>query len=214
MTLCLVSLSACGNGDEIAVVLESRSGENVQRERLVISSSDFADLGLRKGEITPDGYDAVLAASARHSARKRALAMLGFGRCSAKRLSEKLAAKGVDRGIARETVARLASEGYLHGNEDALRDAEKNAAKLWGRKRIAADLRAKGYETEEIRWALDTMEEDGIDYAESCAERLRRSSVGMPDDPSQRQKVVASLMRAGFSLSEIREATEIFRNGK
>ena len=215
MTVAIVSLAARGNGDEIAVLFEMRRGEDCQRERLLISSSDLADLGLRVGECSSACFDAVLAVSERYAARKRALAMLGYGRCSARRLAQKLSAKGVDRAVARETVERLSAEGYLDGGEDALREAQRDAAKLWGEKRIAADLRAKGYEDEAVRWALSELEESGVDYVSSCVRRMERMSGEIfSDDPNERQKCVAALTRAGFSLSEIREAAQRLSDGE
>lgn len=214
MTVVIVSLSARGSGDEIAVLFEMRRGEDCQRERLLISSSDLADLGLRVGACSSACFDAVLAVSERYSARKRALAILGYGRCSARRLAQKLSAKGVDRAVARETVERLVSEGYLDGGEDALREAQRDVAKLWGEKRIAADLRAKGYEDEAVRWALSELEEDGVDYVSSCAKRMERMEGVFSDDPRERQKCVAALTRAGFSLSEIREASRRLSDGE
>ncbi len=208
MTVLLVSLSARGGGEEIAVTFEIRSGEHTQRETLVIGGADVADLGLVKGEVSPACYDAVLDASARHTLRKRALNMLSYGRCSRRRLVQKLCAKGAERDLAQKVAARLAEEGYLDEGADALREAERNFEKLWGERRIAADLRAKGYGDVAIKEALASLRENGADYEDACARRIRQAFGELPRDPKEKQKAIASLTRAGFSFSEICEGAK------
>ncbi len=207
MTVEIVALRAHGC-DEVAVTFEIRNGEDLQRERSILSASDFADLRLSKGIVSEDCMDAVLAASERYAARKRALHMLTYGRCSERRLAQKLRAKGVESSVANETAALLSSEGYLDGAEDALREAQRDLLKLWGERRIVADLRAKGYESESICDAVAALREE-TDFSEICAERVRRSFGGFSEDPRERKKQIASLERAGFSFSDIRRAAEL-----
>ena len=206
MTVEIVALRAHG-ADEVAVLFEIRSGEDVQKERAILSATDFADLRLAKGEVSLACMDAVIAVSDRYAARKRALAMLTFGRCSERRLVQKLRAKGVDLSVARETAALLSEEGYLDGGADALREAERDLQKLWGERRIRADLHAKGYDTEAIDEALSSLKEE-YDFTELCADRIQKNFGTLSKDPHERQKQIASLERAGFSLSEIRRASE------
>ncbi len=206
MTVEIVALRGHGS-DEVAVLFEIRSGETVQRESAILSAADFADLHLSKGAVSADCMDAVLSVSKRYAARKRALHMLTYGRCSERRLAQKLRAKGVDSSVARETAALLAEEGYLDGREDALREAERDVSKLWGERRIVADLRAKGYEAGAIREALVSLREN-TDFSEVCARRIYKQFGGLSEDLRERQKQIASLERAGFSFSEIRRAAE------
>ena len=208
MTVTLLAIRALGDGSEVELCFEMRDGDQTQRERAVLSSADFADLRLLKGEVSTACMDAVLAAGERHSARKRALRILTYGRCSEKRLIQKLRAKGVACSIARETAALLSEEGYLDGGEDALREAEKDLLKLWGERRIVADLRAKGYESEAIAEAISSLRESA-DFSEACAERIRKSFGAISDDPQERQKQIASLERAGFTFAQIRRAIEL-----
>lgn len=211
MTVSIVSLRAHGMGDEVAVVFEIRNGEVCQKETLILSSVDFADLRLSKGETSTDCFDAVLKASKRYAARKRAMSILNYGRCSQKRLAQKLRTKGVEDEIAKDVAWELSQEGYLNEQSDALREAERGVAKLWGEKRIAADLRAKGYDGEAVREAMETLRQD-MDFCELCATRIQTSFGEISEDARQRQKQIASLERAGFSFSQIRSAIQMIKN--
>ena len=209
MTVSIVSLAARGE-DEIAVTFEIRSGEHLQRESFTVSASAVADLRLQKGECDRDRYDAVAREAEIFAAIKKGLYLLGFGRCSEKMLRRKLTAKGIESEIATEAVAELTRRGYLNDEGDAKREAERQAAKLWGRRRIAAALFEKGYGQSEISSALDALEDEGIDYVALCAERMRRTLKALPETPEQKRKLKASLERYGFSSSEIREAWQRF----
>ena len=213
MTVSIVSLAARGE-DEIAVTFEIRSGEHLQRESFTVSASAVADLRLRKGECDRVLYDTVAREAEVFAAIKKGLYLLGFGRCSEKMLCRKLTAKGIEREIATEAVAELTRRGYLNAVGDAKREAERQAAKLWGRRRIAAALFEKGYGQAEISSALDALEDDGIDYVELCAERMRRTLKALPQTPEQKQKLRTSLERYGYSSSEIRDAWQRFVHEK
>ena len=205
MTVSIVAIRAHGAGDEVAVVFEICGADEVQKETLILSAMDFADLRLAKGEVPTACFDAVLEVSKRYAAKKRAMYILSYGGCSETRLAQKLRAKGVEAPLAKSVAAELAEEGYLNEQGDAHREAQKNAAKLWGERRIAADLRAKGYGSEAIREALEALCEE-IDFSELCSCRIKRFFGEISDDPAERKKQIASLERAGFSFSQIREA--------
>lgn len=208
MTVSIVSLAARGE-DEIAVCFEIRSGEHLQKQSFTVSAAAVADLRLQTGACDRELYDAVAHESSIFSAVKKGLYLLGFGRCSEKALCRKLMAKGIDREIATEAVGELSRRGYLNAENDAKREAERQAAKLWGRRRIAAALFEKGYEQTAIVGALDALEDEGIDYIELCSERLRRTLRELPCEPDAKRKLIASLERCGFSRDEIREAWKI-----
>lgn len=208
MTVSIVSLAARGEG-EISVAFEIRSGEHCQREQFLITAELCAELGLRVGACGPDCYDAVSRGAELCSAIKRGLYLLGYGSCSERALQRKLVGKGFSSEIASEAVAELCQRGYLDPRSDAAREAERCVAKLWGRRRIVATLYRKGYDQEVVEYALACLEDDGVDFAQLCAERLRRASGALPTDADDRRRLIASLERNGFSFSEIREAFSI-----
>lgn len=206
MTVSIVAIRAHGASDEVAVVFEICGDGETQKETMILSAVDFADLRLAKGEVSEECFDAVLEVSKRYAARRRAMYILSYGGCSESRLAQKLRAKGIEAAIAKSVASELAEEGYLNEQGDAQREAERNAAKLWGERRIVADLRAKGYASDAIRDAMDALCEQ-IDFSELCACRIKRFFGEISEDPAERKRQIASLERAGFSFSQIREAT-------
>ena len=207
MTVTILSLAVRGE-DEIAVTFALREGEHSDTETFTVSAADVADLRLRRGEIDRETFDAVSHRAEIRRARKQGLYLLGYGACSRRTLCEKLTRKGFSKEIAAEAVAALCRDGYLNPTADALREAQRGVAKLWGKRRIAAALFEKGYDNAEIQAALFSLEDEGVDYTEVCAERIRRTMPDLPADPAARRKRIVSLERYGFSHSEIREAFE------
>ena len=208
MVLTLVSLAA-REGEQIAVTFEIQSGENRQREIFLIPATLLADLHLTVGEVDTSCYEAVVHGAGVHSAVKRGLAILGWGGASERMLCRKLQMKGISREIAEEAVSELLRRGCLNPLSDASYEAEKCARKLWGRRRICSALLEKGYDRRIVSQAMNSLEDEGVDYIELCVERVRRLGRGVPSDPNERRKLVASLMRYGFENGEIREAFRV-----
>lgn len=211
MTVSVLSAVARGE-DEILVTLEIREGENFQREKYLLSSKLFADLGIKLGICDGAVFDAVCHASKVYAAEKRGLNILGFGSCSEKALYLKLVSRGFAKDIAAEAVEHISALGYMNSDGDALREAQRCVSKHWGLRRIAAHLRSKGYPDESVKNAIYTLEDEGVDFSELCLERLRTTYTELPSDREELRKIVAALSRYGFSTSEIRDAMKKFDN--
>lgn len=211
MTVSVLSVSARGN-DEIAVTFEIKEGDMSQRECFLLSARLFADLRIAVGESSRECFDATSEAAELYRATKKGLTLLSYGASSEKALQRKLMMKGFPKDISVRAVKELSDEGYINEESDALREAERSAAKLWGKKRIAAHLYEKGFSDKAVKSAIYGIEDSGTDFTELCAERLRRTAKGIPEDQRERQKLIASLIRYGFSMSEIKEAFETVSN--
>ena len=205
MRIAITSLSARGESG-IAVTLEINSAEHSQRETFLLDGRAVADLGLKVGECSREVFEEIEHASRVCTAKNKALFLLGYGASSPKNLARKLVMKGISKDIATDAVKELLADGFLDPREDARREAEKCVSKLLGRKRITATLFEKGYTERDIKYALASIEADGVDYIELCAERIRRSGTAIPDTPDEKRKLVSKLERYGFTLTEIKEA--------
>ena len=213
MKISILSFSARGESD-VAVTFELCEGEYTQRETFLLPISAVADMRLARGECSQDRYEEISRCAQVHQAVKRGLYLLGYGSCSPRALCGKLVAKGVLREIAEEAVDILSRDGYLNEFSDALREAERCVSKGWGERRIVETLRTKRFSQESIRCAMEQLEADGVDYVELCAELVCKRCDEIPAEPKDRQKLISSLMRYGFSAAEIREAFAIFREKK
>ena len=207
MTVSVVSVSARGK-DEVSVSFEIRQGEAVQRESFLIGAAALADMYIAVGECSRETFDAVSLAAEQYAALKAGLSMLSYGAYSKKALCRKLTQRGFSRQIAAETADTLSALGYIDETADAFREAQRAVAKLWGKRRIYAHLLEKGYSEEAIHSAICSLEDEGVDFSELCADRLRQMGRDISRDPKEKQRLIASLMRYGFSMSEIKTAVK------
>lgn len=102
----------------------------------------------------------------------------------------------VEHGMVREDVqVKHAIDTYLR-------------RKYWGRRRIVAELSTKGYPREVIEAALDEIPEE--DFLHALHVIIDKKYGEVPTDPQEKQKMVLSLLRMGYSGSEIKEAIASF----
>lgn len=209
MTISVLSVSARGE-NEIAVTIEIKEGDHSQKECFLLSVKAFTDLGISVGECDRTEYDRISEAADIYRTVKKGLSLLSFSRCSKKALTRKLISKGFSRELAMGASDELAREGYIDECADSLREAEICVSKLWGESRIRQKLYEKGYSDNAISEALYFLEDSGVDFSEICAQRLQKTIDKIPSDPKDKQKLVASLVRYGFSISQIKDAIKRF----
>ena len=213
MQIEICSLSAAGE-DEIAVSIEMRAADRSEKRRLVIPSEIYIELGLAKGECSRELYDTLEREAEIYTAYRRGLAILGYGACSKRMLTSKLISKGLDRSIAGIAVEKIESRGYIAEDASARREAERCAAKLWGESRIRAHLNSKGYGKDAVDDAMFSLEDAGVDFEENCVKLVESKCKCIPTDKLAMQKLIASISRYGYSLSEVKNAINTVANKK
>lgn len=111
-------------------------------------------------------------------------------------ICEETADYAVEHGLVREEAqAEHAAETYLR-------------RKYWGRRRIMAELSSRGYPEEVIREAVDAIPEE--EFRRALRQIIEKKYGMPPSDPGERQKMVLSLLRLGYSGSEIKDAIADF----
>ena len=205
MEISIISICAA-SGDDIAVCVLVSNGEASQREKFVISADAYTKMGLSKGDIDVDIYEALEREAGVNSAFKRAMAILGYGGCSKRALVTKLLQKGFAREYASEAVERAVALGYVDDAENARREAQRCVVKLWGESRIRASLIQKGYSSGAVEQALCALEDEGVDFLGNCRELISRKYPVIPKERAEKQKLIAALMRYGYTLSQIKSA--------
>lgn len=213
MQIEICSLCAAGE-DEIAVSIEMRAADRSEKRRLVIPSEIYIELGLAKGECSRELYDTLEREADIYTAYRRGLAILGYGAYSKRMLTSKLISKGIDRSIAGIAVEKIESRGYIAEDASARREAERCAAKLWGESRIRAHLNSKGYGKDAVDDAMFSLEDAGVDFEENCVKLVESKCKCIPSDRLAIQKLVASISRYGYSLSEVKSAINAVANKK
>ena len=112
--------------------------------------------------------------------------------------------------IAR-VMARLHEEGYIDDVAFAGQWVSARTAKGMGARRIRQELRLKGVSQHDIDEALDSVdEEETLDAAVRAAEKASRGRD--LSDPTNRQKIIAALVRRGYDYSTAKTALQKLMN--
>ena len=205
MNAWILSLTA-GSGDGISVCFELYDGAHSERRSLIISTEALMRLGLNKGECSPELFDEVEKEARIYSAYTRGLYILSYGACSRNMLVSKLITKGEERSAVIEAVERICERGFINESESAKREAEIAVGKLWGESRIRAHLIQRKYPSEIVDEALFALEDEGLDFDVICKRAIASKYKKIPTDRMEMQKLIASMCRRGFSVSQIRPA--------
>ena len=177
--------------------------------------------------LSTDDWDELEHAAALSVAVKKATQLLSCGTAAPARLCEKLVARGISRQIAEEAVSHLIESNLLHPADDARREVELCLRKYWGRRKIEAHLRQRGYGGPALRQAQALLDE--TDFSALCAALIARkyrgwlvagavdpqddarptsrtfgASTGALGARSDADKLRAALSRYGFTPAEIR----------
>ena len=213
-TRAVLSVTPSGEGETVTVVLAlpDPEGKKAQRVSFHLLVEQYAELGVKTGEITSEYADTLLDAGQLCGAIRRGISMLGYGDQSARRLAGKLTAKGVDRDTAARAVAYLTERGYIREESTATLRARQSVGKGWGERRIREDLMAHGFTREAVEEAMEEISD--TDWEENCAAAIRKKYGGIPEDRGERQKLIASMMRLGYDADTVKEAMRIILREK
>jgi SOS response regulatory protein OraA/RecX len=209
----IVSFCAVGT-DDIRVTLLLSEREHESKQSFVISADAYAEMRLRKGEVDREVYDALENESLVYEAFKRGVASLAYGACSSGMLVSKLRTKGYSSSVASLAVQRIVLRGYLNEAENAKREAERCAAKLWGESRIRAKLFEKRYSRSSIDAAMFALEDSGVDFEENCRKLIDQKYDSIPENAEEMRKLMGAVCRQGYSVSQIKSACLSLREKK
>lgn len=194
-------------GLPIAINVEILYNETCEAEKLTLLRRDFLELSLSVGDdITDEDEEKLRRAAEVFSAVLVGLRLLGYSDASVRKLSEKLRQRGFDRETAKDAALAIRDLGYINEAESVRRLGERIAeTKLRGRRRVAEDLSARGYDRELIR---EIIEDLSVDFGEICARAIKKRG-GIPDGGDEKRKLLSYLYRQGFSADDIRRGTRI-----
>ena len=195
----ILSVRAADGGARLVLTLECVSEDEKKRETLSVLTARVSRVP-QKGKIDADTYELLHREHALCAALTTGMRSLSAGGGSRLQLWQKLCGKGVARDIAEEAVRVLCEKGCLDECAGALSCAQSGLRKLWGDRRILADLRAKGYGEAELLAVQEMLREK--DGTARCVRLLQKRHF----DTENPEKLIASLMRYGYTRTEIRAA--------
>ena len=206
ITVRYIRAQSSGDAVWIGVELCDKERNLSESRRYRVQTALLASLNVRRGPISEQKLIEIEQAATLSAAWQRALSILAYGANSALSLSLKLRQRGFDAEVTERAVELVRAQGYLHEDDDALREAERSLAKGWGLRRIGQHLRQRGYATEAVDAALETLGDE--DFYERCCCAARKYHRVPPADTKQKQKIVAYLLRYGYDMNEIRHALQ------
>lgn len=164
----------------------------------------------RCGALTEEEYRLLCEEAELTHAMDIGLRLLGANGVSQLQLVQKMQHRGVKSATARAAVRELSARGYLDECRGALHEAQKGLGKLWGDRRILADLRAKGYGEAALAEAVALLAEGN--GTERCAKLMARRRMALPRNEEELSRFMASLMRYGYTASEIKRACRLYKD--
>lgn len=211
MRIEVVSVSALSEGAEMMISVSISDGEGrVEKRKFLLFTEQYLELGIRKGSLIDEvTFDKLEEFSKSWRAIKKGTDLLFYSASSRVRLAQRLRSKGIDKESAESAAEHLEKIGLINEEADVERQVASCLKKLWGRKRIYRELCAKGYNAEIVGNNVSLIDEDTV--VQNCATLIRKKYRTVPDEPNEVKKIVASLVRYGYTFSEIKAAFRIIQ---
>ena len=207
-TYSIKSVSESPAGISVSILIGTE--DNYETTEYLISREFWQWGRLQNGsDITEEEFLGMDRSAALSRAIARMKGILSYSGVSRRMLIQKL--KGYD--FSEEICTTAADYAVEHGmvREDVQVEHAVDTylrRKYWGRRRIAAELSAKGYPREVIESALADIPEE--DFMHALHVILERKYGEIPADPQEKQKMILSLLRMGYSGNEIKDALASF----
>ncbi|MBE6693200.1 MAG: regulatory protein RecX [Ruminococcaceae bacterium] len=196
------------SGEEGCVRVCCELLDSAAKVSITVTVGQLAGLKISKGLIGKEEYEALVAQGEIFRAIRQGMTFLSYGDKSEKMLTYKLRGKGFDREVAESAVRYFVENGFLCEDDGAERLAALCVKKYWGRMRIRSELIAKGYSSEAVSAALETVED--VDFTDLCVQLINKKYRTVQNTPDGRRRLSAALARYGYSYGEIRGALEKF----
>jgi regulatory protein len=196
----ITDVIAVDSGNSVRLKVEICDRDKTDKRQLIISSSQYYDCGMiHPGIIDEEMFERLFEMANTYAAIRKGAELLGYSAANKTSLIRKLKERGFSHDNATQAVDYLSDKGYI----DELAQAEKLIIRyakrnLYGRRRIEAELFAKGYSRDVINDAFDSTDSD-IDYEENKKKLIKTKFAGSDlSDFAVKQKVYSLLRRYGY----------------
>ncbi len=207
--ICLTAVRAADGGARLLLSFRLTSELGDEETQLSLFSARLPRLP-HPGPVSEDDYQYYRQEALLCEAMGRGLRLLSFGGCSRRTLVQKLCRRGVSPELSRLAAEELCAGGYLSESENALREAERGLDKLWGDRRILADLAAKGYGEEVFPAVRERLSREPGETR--CVRLLRKKRFPLPRTREEAEKLFQKLSRYGYGRREIGQALADLEN--
>lgn len=177
------------------------------RYEFILSPEQYKEYGTKAGEIINEEIMQAMRTDMQfYSAVRRAYDILSYGENTKNQLIYKLVKRGFKRPLAIQVAEYMKEKGYIDEREQLLSYSNQLATKkYYGRERILSEVVKHGFERDYVESILmESLKE--VDFVENCAYLIRRKYGQIPKDINEFKKMIASLVRYGYSISEVKLA--------
>ena len=205
--ICVRSIRAQNNGEQITVSVSIEDGEHTEMRSLPLTAGQYCELNIKKGDLTEEEFDRLECASRFCTAVRCGENLLSYGANSVQTLARKIMRHGYTREEALHAAKHLEEIGLINEQEDLSREVEKCLRKYWGAERIKGHLWSRGYDRATLETLPALLEQ--VDFMELCAKLIRKHYGGLPENRDELNRMTASLYRYGYRYDEIKAALRL-----
>ena len=198
------SVRYIGSEGDVSVTARLSNGKSGETFVFVVPVRFYEKSGIAVGELDEERFEELATEAGIHAAFKRGLRILQYTSLSKRALAQRLVEKGVSKQDAAGAVERLEFLRYLNERNNAMRLVQLSLKKGWGRTRILADLRQKGYDASTCRYAEICLRH--ANFERRAARVILKRFGGVPEDEKTKQKLQRTLLTLGYTYSEINSA--------
>lgn len=161
-------------------------------------------------DITDEEWEELVSAINYKKAFNKCADYLSRRNHSERELLDKVLKSGVDRNSTLKAIERFKELGYINDRDFAFEYTEYLInSKRYSVNRVKQELFHKGIAKDIISEAIDGIE---ADQAQTVVDIINKSYIRKLTEDGGKEKVIAALMRRGFSYSDIKEAFNRLEN--
>ncbi len=195
--------------EAISVRVEIVGEGGQERHEFVLLEGFCRELSLAVGEIEAELVPELAYFAEVTKAYFAACASFAYIPSSLRALQKKLLIKGFARDVASDAIEELRRRGFVDESGIARRRAELMVEKHWGSTRILAKLHEEGFDESVLSETEDYLA--SVDFSSHCRILIEKKQTvpicgSSPEARHARDLLYASLLRMGYTASQIREA--------
>jgi regulatory protein len=182
-------------------------------EKLFLSYEVYLKSGLRKNEeISDSRFSILIEENQLFHIRQKAFRLLGRRQHSAFELKLKLKQKRYNEQLIDRVINQLRNSNYLNDLEFAKTFTEENIKnKLWGQRKIEAELIKKGIDREIITQIINEKFSDS-DQFDNAIELARKKYKSLLDRNTNKEKIksklISFLLSRGYNYDTVKKVAE------
>lgn len=181
---------------------------------MLLSNDQYERFDIEEGEIIDDEHFLKIREEMLFdNARRHAFTILSYGDNNKKTLITKLMQRGYSRELCENVALYMEHRGYIDEKKQMGILCKNCLRKKYGRIKIVEEFIVKGFKREDAVEFLKEALKD-VDFGENCAFIISQKYNPLPKEKDEVSKMMASLMRYGYSINDIKAGIRIFAEGE